>query len=1061
MTSSILQPPFVGESRQLLVDGLLGLYDQVKERNTPCWVSLEAPSGWGKTRIAQEFYARLAAQQELRYWPATILEASRDVEPMEVDTRRNRSYPDPALFDREAHSLPEFMWFGIVCSLRDGQPSQVLLEDLRQLEAHQLYLEAAIAAEASFAEKRFPTLAQAKAATKDILEEAAGYSIGEVLEKFAGLSGVPGIGLGIKLAQWGIGKVKRSRKSDSAIADAGDLSKTSEKADLLEDTLFMLTRIARPGLPLVVFVEDFHRSTSLTRDLVNRLVRAKDASIMVITTSWPDEIDLIMQSHAAIRDLLTQTYLRSTIRRVLHDQPIPKGFPAGASLDVLPESALRQIVLAYYPHADEATQAGLAMRYNNPLPLELVCTLPKFRKAFSDGALKLTPSEIATLPRKVEDLYRALWDELPPIVQEILALASLAIPEDEAAWHWQLLRNTIANCDVLSDADAGVQRLDNDQIPGSWSREIDQWLRRFNEPDQIRVARQYLEDYFRDEAVESYLAALAQRLKERELVPSVEADQHCARLMLLLHGQHRLDDGAALRAIRILQQALTELPLELPQRVRLGEQLEGLDVDEDDIGWLDARADYAAALTITGQIDKALLAFETLLVDYEPVLGNDHPKTLTIRNNIAYLLGRSGQVDKALAAFDDLLEDMDRVLGPDHPNTLKNRNNIASWLGDMGQVNESLEAFDILLRDQERVQGPDHPNTMRIRGNIAYLLGQSGQVEEALVAFETLLVDHERVQGPDHPDTLITRGSIAFWLGNLGQVDEALAAFEALLVDEEHVLGPDHPETLSTRGSIAYWLGESGQLDKALAAFNDLLVDRQRVLGPSHPSTLLTRNNIAIRLGQSGQIDEALATFQALLVDQQRVLNTDHPHTLMTRSNIATWLGQSGKIDEALTAFETLLPDFEHVFGPDHPNTLTVSQNIAHMLGQSGKIDEALAVLNELLADRQRVLGPDHPDTLTTRNNIAFQLGELSQVDKALVAFQALLVDQERVLGSDHPDTLTTRSNIATWLGKSGRVDEALAALEALLADQQRVLSPDHPHTLITQDWIEDLKDSA
>lgn len=62
MEKTFLQPPFVGESRLLLVDGLVTLFDQVNERNESCWVSIEAPSGWGKTRIAQEFYARLAAR---------------------------------------------------------------------------------------------------------------------------------------------------------------------------------------------------------------------------------------------------------------------------------------------------------------------------------------------------------------------------------------------------------------------------------------------------------------------------------------------------------------------------------------------------------------------------------------------------------------------------------------------------------------------------------------------------------------------------------------------------------------------------------------------------------------------------------------------------------------------------------------------------------------------------------------------------------------------------------------------------------------------------------------
>ena len=56
--------PFCGVSRRLLVDGLVSVFDQVCSDGGPCLVSLEAPSGWGKTRVAREFYARLAADRQ-------------------------------------------------------------------------------------------------------------------------------------------------------------------------------------------------------------------------------------------------------------------------------------------------------------------------------------------------------------------------------------------------------------------------------------------------------------------------------------------------------------------------------------------------------------------------------------------------------------------------------------------------------------------------------------------------------------------------------------------------------------------------------------------------------------------------------------------------------------------------------------------------------------------------------------------------------------------------------------------------------------------------------------
>ena len=145
MTEAFSQPPFVGDSRHRVVDGLVDILDEMNSTGEPRWVSLEAPSGWGKTRVVQEFYARLAARQSNHYWPETILGAS-DVHGFEVGDRRKRVFPDPRYFDREPQSLPEFMWLGMACDLRNGLPSQTLLEDLQQLKTHAIYLEAAAAA---------------------------------------------------------------------------------------------------------------------------------------------------------------------------------------------------------------------------------------------------------------------------------------------------------------------------------------------------------------------------------------------------------------------------------------------------------------------------------------------------------------------------------------------------------------------------------------------------------------------------------------------------------------------------------------------------------------------------------------------------------------------------------------------------------------------------------------------------------------------------------------------------------------------------------------------------
>jgi hypothetical protein len=74
----------VGESHQAALTELLAAYRRVRAGVSGArdggvvaseLVVLRAPMGWGKTRVVQEFYAKLAADQPTggRYWPTELV----------------------------------------------------------------------------------------------------------------------------------------------------------------------------------------------------------------------------------------------------------------------------------------------------------------------------------------------------------------------------------------------------------------------------------------------------------------------------------------------------------------------------------------------------------------------------------------------------------------------------------------------------------------------------------------------------------------------------------------------------------------------------------------------------------------------------------------------------------------------------------------------------------------------------------------------------------------------------------------------------------------------------
>ena len=67
------------------------------------------------------------------------------------------------------------------------------------------------------------------------------------------------------------------------------------------------------------------------------------------------------------------------------------------------------------------------------------------------------------------------------------------------------------------------------------------------------------------------------------------------------------------------------------------------------------------------------------------MLGEDHPNTLAIRNNLASAYQSAGQLDKAIPLYEQTLTDTRRVLGADHPITATVRGNLAQARESVGR----------------------------------------------------------------------------------------------------------------------------------------------------------------------------------------------------------------------------------------------------------------------------------------------------------------------------------------------------------------------------------------
>jgi len=179
---------------------------------------------------------------------------------------------------------------------------------------------------------------------------------------------------------------------------------------------------------------------------------------------------------------------------------------------------------------------------------------------------------------------------------------------------------------------------------------------------------------------------------------------------------------------------------------------------------------------------------------------------------IAWYLGSTGSYPAARDLF-QLITDActtSDAHGPEHPRTLTLRNDLAIWTGRAGDAAGARDQFAALLPVRERVQGPEHPGTLATRANLARWTGEAGDAPGAGDQYAAVVPVRERVQGPEHPETLATRANLARWTGRAGDAAGARDQFAALLPVRERVQGPEHPETLTARDNLAYWTGEAG-----------------------------------------------------------------------------------------------------------------------------------------------------------------------------------------------------------------------------------------------------------
>ena len=349
--------PLVGASRELLVQDLVNLFDDVRASGEPLWVSFEAPSGWGKTRVGKEFYERLAARQRSpKYWPDAISKL----------TYNKRKVVSPE-GDRKEGSLPEFLWWGLPCLGDERFPEPALRGGLDLVDEHAPFVSIACDEQRGLTERYIKKLVEERwQFAQEGMVEAAAQTMS------AAGAAVPGLGLLVLCMRLGTSAARARRSKKEMVAEASVLG--PDREGLAKAVVDGLCELGRRRFPVVLFVEDVHLADGALLKTLEALIR-QGSHVLVVSTTLPGMFEDIPGLSDLAEDL-GERVLRVGHRKSADSPP----FTEGAGLTKLDRNDCEEIVRAHYPHADPDAVALLTGIYHNPFAIELVCDMGRYRK---------------------------------------------------------------------------------------------------------------------------------------------------------------------------------------------------------------------------------------------------------------------------------------------------------------------------------------------------------------------------------------------------------------------------------------------------------------------------------------------------------------------------------------------------------------------------------------------------------------------------------------------------------------------------------------------------------
>lgn len=329
--------------------------------------------------------------------------------------------------------------------------------------------------------------------------------------------------------------------------------------------------------------------------------------------------------------------------------------------------------------------------------------------------------------------------------------------------------------------------------------------------------------------------------------------------------------------------------------------------DETDLNVLEAQLSYANRLEKECCYQEA---YEIIMRAYrisENLLGNNHPRTLAIMNNLGILLTDMGKYIEALDIYDEIFDKLlhteneyksEGLKNDDNLNCTVNKgahfdkyisviNNAANTLCCLEFYEDALTLYRIVLDDYSDKFGDDHPNTIQAMRNYAITLSDLEQYDLAIPMLAKALEKSRITVGENHPDTIGIMNNLASAISSNDLVEDAIPIQRDVISKYKTILGENHRDTITAINSLAKLFFSLKNYEKALQLGKQVLEKRNLLLGENHPDTVNSLHDIANFYSASGYKDKALDCFEKALEKKKNLLGENHPDTIYAINDLA------------------------------------------------------------------------------------------------------------------------------------------------------------------------------